>query len=99
MMARFTRRWMATTAAVATWVAAAPAWACPSCNRAIEGDPVALSFYWSTLFMISMPYLLVGTVGGGIAFFYWNAARKAAQSATIESMTWSAEGPEREGGR
>lgn len=95
------KRWTTAALAAATWIAAAPAaWACPSCNRAIEGDPAALSFYWSTLFMIAMPYLLVASVGGGLAYVYWSAARNAAaRLEPTESMTWSAGGPEKEGGR
>jgi hypothetical protein len=65
----------------------------------LEGDPAALAFYWSTLFMIAMPYLLVCVVGGGVALIYWNAARKApALTEQIERL-WSAGGPEKEGGR
>jgi hypothetical protein len=93
-------RCIAATFAAAVSIAAAPAWACPSCNRAIEGDPAALAFYWSTLFMIAMPYLLVAVVGGGLAYVYWSAARNAAAPLEpTENMMWSARGPEKEGGR
>lgn len=94
-------RWIGAAVAVALWMTAVPAaWACPSCNRAIEGDPAALAFYWSTLFMIAMPYLLVAVVGGGLAYVYWSAARNAAAPLEpTEHMTWSARGPEKEGGR
>jgi hypothetical protein len=87
------------------WVAgvvglsAAAAAACPTCSEAIKGDPVALSFYWSTLFMIAMPYALILGVGGGLAFVYWRAARNAAQIDSADTMSWSARGPEKEGGR
>jgi len=102
MMRRAGKRCRELLVAAGLAAASAPAtvWACPSCNRAIDGDPAALAFYWSTLFMIAMPYLLVLGVGGGLTFLYWNAARKAAAPLEpIENMTWSAGGPEKEGGR
>lgn len=92
-------RWTALAAAAAVWSGAARAWACPSCNQALEGDPAALAFYWSTLFMIAMPYLMVLAVGGGVALIYRRAARDVAPLDELEHMTWSGEGPEKEGGR
>jgi hypothetical protein len=90
---------MAFALGAALWNAASPAWACPTCSNALEGDPVGLAFYWSTLFMIAMPYLLVSVVGGGVALVYWNAARNAAALSEKTESMWSAEGPEKEGGR
>jgi hypothetical protein len=83
--------------AVSTFVAAA-AFACPTCSEAIKDDPAGLAFYWSTLFMIAMPYTIALTVGGGLFYAYRRAARSAAAPA-IDSSLWPAEGPEREGGR
>ena len=60
----------------AVFVASA-AWACPSCNQALDGDPAALAFYWGTLFMMAMPYTIALTIGGGVFFVYWRAARNA----------------------
>ena len=94
-------RWRATLIAAAVLVCSpAAVWACPSCLRAIDGNSAAVAFYWSTLFMIAMPYLLVLGIGGGLAFVYWRAARQAAAlSEPTENMMWSANGPEKEGGR
>lgn len=80
-------------------ISAAAAWACPTCSEAIAGDPAALSFYWSTLFMIAMPYALVLGVGGGLMYVYWRAARNAAEMDSIEPVSWPARGPGKEGGR
>ncbi len=100
MSRRFANRSTALALAAVSSISALPAWACPSCNQGLEGDPAGLAFYWSTLFMIAMPYLLVLTVGGVLGLLYWNAARNAAATFDqTETMTWPAEGPEKEGGR
>jgi hypothetical protein len=91
---------MVAGAAALTQLVAGAAWACPSCKAAIEGDPLALSFYWSTLFMIAMPYLLVAAVGGGLYLAYRSAARQAAaRTEFIEITSWPVAGHEKEGGR
>ncbi len=65
------------TAVVAVFLAApVQSFACPSCKSAIEGDPTGLAFYWSTLFLIGMPFLLVGSVGGWLFLVYGRAARQ-----------------------
>lgn len=74
--------------------------ACPTCSNAIKDDPAALAFHWSTLFMLAMPYLLASTVGGGLFYVYWNAARNAAaESDSTATASWSSKGPERGGGQ
>lgn len=57
--------------------------ACPTCKEGLDGtDPqhqsVAAGFYYSILFMMSMPYLILGTLGS-LAYFSIRRAR-AAQS-------------------
>lgn len=92
--------WMQGFVAAAIQLVAFAASACPTCSEAIKDDPAALAFQWSTLFMIAMPYLLVGSVGGGLAYVYWNAARSAAaESGSTEIMSWPSKGPERGGGQ
>ncbi len=73
--------WLSGAAAVLLGiVVAAPAavLACPSCKDAISNDAVADAFSWTTLLLIAMPMLLVGSIGGWVAYVYWRAARSAA---------------------
>jgi hypothetical protein len=46
---------------------AAAAWACPTCREDLANNPqgrgLATGFYYSILFMMSMPFLIIGTLG------------------------------------
>ena len=42
--------------------------ACPSCKQAIEGESASLGFYWSTLFLLGMPFAAFASFGGWIAY-------------------------------
>lgn len=64
--------------------------ACPSCKDAIAGDPVATALSWTTLLLIAMPALLMGTIGGWVGYVYWRAARQA------EPVVWSSIWTEKE---
>jgi len=79
----------------AAMLPAAAAWACPSCNQGLENDPAGLAFYWGTLFMMAMPYSVALTVGGGLFYVYWRAARNAPAALETDNLSWSVEGPER----
>ena len=60
--------------------------ACPSCKEALasssgRGDLVS-GFFWSILFMLSMPFVLLGSLG----FYFYCLVRKARLArATIEA--------------
>jgi hypothetical protein len=45
----------------------AVAWACPTCREGLADNPagqsLARGFYYSILFMMSMPFLILGTLG------------------------------------
>lgn len=43
--------------------------ACPSCVAALQGTGVGSGFNASILFLLMMPFALVGSIGGGL-FFY-----------------------------
>ena len=43
--------------------------ACPSCVEALKGSGVGRGFNASILFLLGMPFVLVGSIGGGL-FFY-----------------------------
>ena len=55
----------------------ADAHGCPTCKDGMAHDPsvaaMARGYFWSILFMISMPFLIFATLGG---YFYWEI-RKA----------------------
>ena len=63
---------------VATGVAAA----CPTCKDSLAQDPASASlargFYYSILFMVSMPFLIFG---GMSLYFYWQVQKAKAQAA------------------
>jgi hypothetical protein len=59
-------------------VLAAVASACPTCKEGVDAnDPnrqsLAAGFYYSILFMMSMPYILLGTLG----FVAYNTIKRA----------------------
>ena len=64
--------------------------ACPTCKESLAHDPAATNlargFYYSILFMVSMPFVIFG---GMSAYFYWEVrkaqARQAAELAKSES--------------
>jgi len=63
-------------AAVGTLVQTLPATVvaqgCAMCATAVDGDdPLARGLNISILFMLSMPFVLVGSVGAWFAYMYW----------------------------
>ena len=82
---------IATLRIVLSWVvfavvlfAAADLLACPTCKEGLAGsDPVsqaqARGFFYSILFMMAMPFLLIGTLGGA-AYLSIRRAREQQQS-------------------
>jgi len=55
----------------------AAAVACPLCKDAIANDPVAAAFNSTTEFMIAVPFLLIGSIGGWIGYRYLRSTRRA----------------------
>ncbi len=47
--------------------------ACPSC-KTID-DPIVQGFKWSILFLMAMPYIVSGLIGGGVFYVYYRAHR------------------------
>lgn len=65
MNARLLTRLVPIVALAVVLLAADAAWACPTCKEALasaDGDNANMvrGFFWSILFMMSMPFLLVG---------------------------------------
>ncbi len=60
------------------------AWGCPTCKDGIDGGAaggnLARGFYWSILFMMAMPFALIGSFAG---YMYWQV-RRARQSQSEE---------------
>ena len=60
------------------------AWSCPNCKDTLANDPaqagLVRGFFWSIMFMVSMPFLVFGGIS---AYFYWEIrrARLASQAA------------------
>lgn len=61
---------LATLLTTPSWV-----WACPSCKDAVAGDPVGAALSWTTLVLIGVPLVLMGSIGGWVSYVYWRAAR------------------------
>jgi hypothetical protein len=62
-----------------------PALACPTCKDQLAHDPasanLARGFYYSILFMLSMPPLILGSL---VAYFYWEVRKaRARQGAAV----------------
>ena len=71
---------LATMAAALLFPAAARA--CAVCLTGIsEGDPVANAFNWSLLFLMSMPYAVVGSIAGWLFYAHRRAARRRSRLA------------------
>ena len=56
--------------------------ACPNCKDAMAGDPahanMVIGYFWSIIFMMSMPFLVLSTVA---AYFYYEVCRARARQA------------------
>ena len=77
-------------------IAADVASACPTCkeNLAHNGQNLARGFYYSILFMVSMPFLIFG---GLCSYFYWEvcrARRRQHQSEAPDALPVSPPSPQ-----
>ena len=58
------------------------AMACPTCKDGLAGDPatsgMVQGYFWSILFMMSMPFLILGGIS---AYFYYEVCRARRQNA------------------
>ena len=78
--------WMAALAMALVLLAADFASACPTCKDNLAHDPasanLARGIYYSILFMISMPFLIFGTL---CSYFYWEVCRARKRQAAEQS--------------
>jgi hypothetical protein len=74
--------WLLTVALVL--LLAAVAEACPNCKETLAGDPaqqgLARGIYYSILFMMSMPFFILG---GLCSYFYYLVCRDRAEKARL----------------
>ncbi|QDU98465.1 hypothetical protein [Lignipirellula cremea] len=61
------------------------AWACPTCKQAvsINGADTVSGYFWSILFMMSMPFLIFG---GMSLYFYLLVRRARAEAAAAATV-------------
>ena len=59
-----------------------------ACSVCITGanDSTADAFNWSVLFLMATPYLVVGSIAGGLFFAYRRAVAKREQAETPEPL-------------
>jgi hypothetical protein len=57
-------------------VSPAVAEACAVCLTGAQNDPTANAFNWSILFLMAMPYAILGSIGGWFFYVYKRAVRK-----------------------
>jgi hypothetical protein len=75
--------WVTLMVALVLLAGAPAATACPSCKEALGnssgGGDLVSGFFWSILFMLSMPFLLLGSFG--LYFYYLVRKARAAKPA------------------
>lgn len=89
-------RWSMLLAVVVLAIAGASAEACPTCSQALaddRGGDLIAGFFWSIVFMMSMPFVLVSALG---LYFYLQvrkarAAQASAQAAALAMSSCSAQ--------
>jgi hypothetical protein len=76
--------WIVLTAVALLLAGAETASACPSCKEALSsstgGGDLVSGFFWSILFMLSMPFLLLSSFG--LYFYYLVRKARTARIAT-----------------
>jgi hypothetical protein len=80
-------RWIVPLCSGLTAVLANPL-AIHACSVCITdaGDPTTDAFNWSVLFLMAAPYLVVGSIAGGLFFAYRRAVAKGEQAETTEPL-------------
>ena len=70
-------RWPAAALTAIVLSAPAVALACEACRDAVANDPVGTALSATTLLLLGVPALLMGSIGGWVGYVYWRAARRA----------------------
>jgi hypothetical protein len=72
--------------------------ACAVCLTGADGS-VADAYDWSVLFLMTTPYLVVGSIGACLAYAYRRAAVKRARDAATEEAPMQLAWNQKESGR
>lgn len=70
-------RWIAAALLSAVLLIPAAVLACEACKDAVKDDPVGAALSATTLVLMAMPALLIGSIGGWVSYVYWRASRHA----------------------
>lgn len=73
-------------AAAVVFVAATAAQACPTCSQALahsQGGDLVAGYFWSIVFMMSMPFLIVAALA---LYFYLQVRKARAAQAAAHAM-------------
>lgn len=66
--------------------------ACPLCVDALEGSEVGRGFNTSILFLLVMPFALVGSIGGGLYLFVRRHSRSRLKQRTYATANSTMKG-------
>ena len=78
-------------------LATAPVWfhsaahGCAVCLTGSADDPLTDAFNWSVLFLMAMPYTVLGSIGAFLFYSYRRSAKRASEPSartTIVPLTW-----------
>ena len=78
-------------AAVAAVLSYSAAHACAVCVGGGADDPLTDAFNWSVLFLMAMPYSVLGSIGAFLFYSYRRSAKQAndpSARTTIVPLTW-----------
>ena len=91
MKSRFFLLLLLLLAAAAPVLFHSAAHACAVCLPGSGDDPLTDAFNWSVIFLMAMPYTVLGSVGAFLFYSYRRSAKKASrqdESATVLPLAW-----------
>lgn len=73
---------------VAVFLSSVTAHACSVCGGSAMGTDPGAGFKWSILFLILMPYAIVGAIGGWLIYTYRRALGHRRKKASGQGLAW-----------
>ena len=52
-------------------------------------DPMSHAFNWSILFLMAMPYAIVGSIAGWLIYTYWRASTRQRKESPVQRLAWT----------